>query len=133
MQGPLPSPSIPQDKSQGPVERCEFSGFCAQSLETCRVRNLTFAESQIVFLKPSCCLWQFRAMGRDGVGAGSMGRGAKRGWRSVLTGGVYRWGGGDRHETLTQLEIKFIVETRRCPGGSGFDVGHHSKAFSNGN
>ena len=53
--------SIPQDKSQGPVERCEFSGFCAQSPETCGVRNLTFAESQIVFLNPSCCLWQFGA------------------------------------------------------------------------
>lgn len=47
--GPTPASSVPQDKSRGPVERCEFSGFCAQSPETCRVRNLTFAESQIVF------------------------------------------------------------------------------------
>lgn len=52
---------IPWDKSQGPVERCEFSGFCGQSLETCRVRNLTFAESQIVFLNPACRLRRFGA------------------------------------------------------------------------
>lgn len=25
------------------------------------MRNLTFAESQIVFLNPSCCLWQVGA------------------------------------------------------------------------
>lgn len=73
--------SIPQDKSQGPVDRCEFSGFCAQSPETCRVRNLTFAESQIVFLNPSCCLWQF---------------GAKSEWTNELqrSGCELVWGGG---------------------------------------
>lgn len=56
---PPPHPSVPRDKSQGPLDRCEFSGFCAQSPETCRVRNLTFAGSRIVFLNPSCCLRHF--------------------------------------------------------------------------
>lgn len=74
-------PSIPQDKSLGPVDRCEFSGFCAQSLETCRVRNLTFAESQIVFLNPSCCLWQFRAESERANGR-------------RVSGCEWAWGGG---------------------------------------
>lgn len=51
-EGPTPGPPFPPDKSQRPFDRCEFSGFCAQSLETCRVRNLTFAESQSAFSIP---------------------------------------------------------------------------------
>lgn len=91
--------SIPQDKSQGPVDRCEFCGFCAQSPETCRVRNLTFAESQIVFLNPSCCLWQFRAKSDWALER------QKSGCRYVPTGGEYRWGGYARGVAFSFTEL----------------------------
>ncbi|KAJ8378906.1 hypothetical protein AAFF_G00233400 [Aldrovandia affinis] len=55
------SAPLQRDKSQGRVERCEFSGFCAGRRGTCGVRNLTFAEGYIVF-EPSRCLGQW---GRD--------------------------------------------------------------------
>lgn len=57
-EGPTTGPPHPPDKSWCRFDRCEFCGFCAQSLETCRVRNLTFAESQSAFSIPCRCHWR---------------------------------------------------------------------------
>lgn len=56
-EGPTLGPPFPRDKSLHRFDRCEFYGFCAQSLEPCRVRNLTFAESQGAFSDPSRRFW----------------------------------------------------------------------------
>uniref|UniRef100_A0AAV2LY94 Uncharacterized protein n=1 Tax=Knipowitschia caucasica TaxID=637954 RepID=A0AAV2LY94_KNICA len=98
-------PPIRGTKAQGPLERCEFSGFCAQSAETRRVRNLTFADGRIVFVKPSPRRWQFRATGKRWSGREQHGA-EGQGWGSV--GGDwwrYRWGVWT--DMRVTLEIKF--------------------------
>lgn len=73
-----------RDKSPSWCDRCEFSGFCVQSPETCRVRNLTFAgelDCFGFFLAPP--------LSRQGAGVGvsrrvkCAGGGGCGGWRGV--------------------------------------------------
>lgn len=45
-EGAAPGPPLPRHKGKRRFDRCEFCSFCAQRLETCSVRNLTFGESQ---------------------------------------------------------------------------------------